>query len=90
MIATVKLTFWIDIIGWVGGVLVLVAFALISTGRVDKNNTLYHWINILGALCLIVNTGYLKAYPSMAVNVVWVAVAVFALFRIKKTSPLKT
>lgn len=81
-----NLAFWIDVIGWVGGILVLVAFALISTGRVDKNNAAYHWINILGALCLIVNTGYLKAYPSMAVNVVWVGVAVFALFRIQKKS----
>lgn len=80
-----SLNFWIDIIGWTGGILVLLAFALISTGRVDKNNAFYHWINIAGALCLIVNTGYLKAYPSMAVNIVWVCVAVFALLKIRKT-----
>jgi hypothetical protein len=86
MIDTASLAFWIDITGWIGGILVLVAFTLISTGRVDKDNPFYHWINIFGALCLIVNTGYLKAYPSMVVNVVWVGVALFALLRNNKCS----
>lgn len=82
--------FWIDLIGWAGGFLVLLAFALISLGKVSNQSPLYHWINIFGAIFLIINTGYLRAYPSMAVNVVWVTVATYALLKIFRKTTAKS
>ncbi|MGB5874245.1 MAG: hypothetical protein WBH56_11030 [Bacteroidota bacterium] len=70
-----------DIIGWVGAVAVLVAYFLVSAGRVTGNSVFYQSLNILGGACLILNTVYYGAYPSSGVNVVWVGIALYSLSR---------
>ncbi|MCS6981295.1 MAG: hypothetical protein N2110_02155 [Flavobacteriales bacterium] len=74
-------SFWIDVIGWVGGGLVLLAYMLISTGRVDNSTAGYHLLNMFGSIFLIINTAYLSAFPSMMVNVIWTGVAIMGLLR---------
>jgi hypothetical protein len=37
---------------------------------------------MIGGLFFVINTWYHGAYPSMAVNVVWVVIALFALNRL--------
>lgn len=82
-----SVTFWIDLIGWLGGGLVLVAYGLISTGRVDNTTVAYHLLNLVGSIFLIINTAYLRAYPSMIVNVIWTGVAIAALLRRHSSRP---
>lgn len=72
-----------DLCGWSGAICVLLAYFLISTGKVDKDNTFYHVLNLLGAFLLIFNTVYLGAYPSAFVNVIWCFVALAGLWHKK-------
>ncbi len=72
----------IDIIGWIGSVEVILAYALISARKIDSHSHLYQWLNLTGALFLIINTAYYGAYPSTFINIVWVAIAAWALVRI--------
>jgi hypothetical protein len=78
---------FIDIIGWVGGIEVLIAYFLISTKKVDQKSILYHLLNLTGALLLIVNTIIKGAFPSAFVNIVWVGIAAYSIYKysIKKT-----
>lgn len=71
----------IDILGWAGTVLYLIAFALISLKKVEGDSLLYQSINILAGTLLIVNTFYWRAYPSLGLNAAWIAIAVFTLGR---------
>jgi hypothetical protein len=71
----------ISILGWIGSAAVVLAYALISTNRVQGNSVGYHSLNLGGSICLIVNTGYYGAYPSTFVNGVWTLIAMFALVR---------
>ena len=71
----------IGILGWIGSAAVLIAYGLISTGRVQGSSLFYHSLNLVGSICLIVNSGYYGAYPSTFVNAVWTLIAVFALVR---------
>jgi len=71
----------IEIIGWTGGLLVLGAYFLISLRYLQTNSIYYQLMNIVGALLLIINTIYLKAYPSAFVNVVWVGIGVAGLYK---------
>ena len=71
----------IGILGWVGSAAVVIAYALISTNRVQGSSVFYHSLNLVGSIFLIVNTGYHGAYPSTVVNGVWTIIAVFALVR---------
>ncbi len=77
----------VDIIGWIGSVEVIVAYGMISAKRVDSSSRFYQWLNMTGAIFLIINTIYYGAYPSTFINVVWVFIAIFALYNIarKKT-----
>jgi hypothetical protein len=72
---------FIDIIGWVGGLEVLIAYGLISSKKVDQSSIWYHLLNLTGALLLIVNTIVKGAYPSAFVNVVWVGIAVYSILK---------
>ena len=73
----------IECIGWIGAICVLIAFFLISTKRTDVSKPTYHWLNIVGALGLIIHTSYNGAFPSAFVNIIWVGVAIYSLLMFK-------
>ncbi len=74
-------TFWIDAAGWVGVIALLAAYGLISAKRLDGASVLYQGLNVLGSMLLIINSSYYGAYPSVAVNIVWIGIGGYALFR---------
>ncbi len=69
----------IEIVGWVGAIVVIAAFGGVSYGWVDGRSRLYQALNIVGGLLLAVNTAWHRAWPSVAVNIIWTAIAVGAL-----------
>lgn len=71
----------IDIIGWIGSAFVVIAYTLNIVGKMNSRSVSYIILNITGSGCLIANTFYHNAIPSMAVNVVWIVIAIFALVR---------
>lgn len=75
----------INILGWIASVLIVGAYFLNIRGRLPATSPYYVWANLVGGIFFIINTFYLKAYPSMAVNVIWVIIAFAALIR-KKTA----
>lgn len=81
---------WIDLVGWAGSILVLLAFGLNSTGRICAQSATYQWLNILGSIFLILNTFHYHAFPSMAVNIIWTLIALFSFFKtLKSPGPQK-
>jgi hypothetical protein len=74
----------IDVAGWTGVVALLVAYGLVSTKRMDGESFAYQALNIAGAGLLIVNSLYYGAYPSVVINVIWIGIGFFALFRVWK------
>ena len=75
----------IEVIGWAAAVLVLIAYSLISTGRLDGRSISYQAMNVAGAVGLIINSGWNGALPSAVVNVVWLMIGVYALLRWRAT-----
>lgn len=73
----------IEILGWIGSILVVGAYFLNFQGKLSVNAPAYIYANLVGAILLIVLTWHHRAFPSMAVNIVWVAVAIYAFFRKK-------
>ncbi|MEO8514556.1 MAG: hypothetical protein ABI543_13425 [Ignavibacteria bacterium] len=74
----------IDITGWTGSICVVVAYGLLSSHKLTSNSRLYQALNIIGSICLIVNTLFYSAYPSTFVNIVWLIIAIFAIINIYK------
>jgi hypothetical protein len=71
----------VEIIGWVGAALILVAYGLLSSGRRTGRSRLYQGMNIVGAVGFVINSGLNHAFPSAALNVIWIGIGVYALVR---------
>jgi len=68
-----------DLLGWMGAVLLLSAYGLLSFRKLAAQGFVYQGMNMAGSSLLAVNTGYHGAFPSTAVNVVWIFIAIAAL-----------
>jgi hypothetical protein len=77
----------VDLLGWIGALSLIIAYACISFRRMAADGTLYQLMNALGSFLLIVNTVYYRAYPSAFVNVVWITIALAAHLRVKRHHP---
>lgn len=74
----------VDILGWAGAAGVLIAYAFLSTNRWNNRSIAYQILNLAGSAFLILNTVYNHAYPSTFVNLVWFAIAAYALSGLRK------
>jgi hypothetical protein len=75
----VTVGFAVDALGWLGAACVVVPYAMVSVGRLAGTTITYRTLNITGGVLLLLNTWYHGSYPSAIVNVVWIAIAVYAL-----------
>ena len=71
-----------EVVGWVGAVLILTGYGLLSAGKLDAKTPAYQWLNVVGAIGFILNSGWNGAWPSAALNVIWVGIGAVALMRI--------
>ncbi|HWZ64084.1 MAG TPA: hypothetical protein VNX02_13755 [Steroidobacteraceae bacterium] len=71
----------IEVAGWIGAALIVGAYALLSSGKVTGDSRVYHYMNIVGAVGFVVNSGWNGAYPSAALNVVWLGIGSYALLQ---------
>ncbi len=76
----------IEILGWIGSVLVIFAYALNINKTLSSDDIKYYLMNIIGSAFLIINTMYHHAIPSAMVNIIWVLIAIIALVKKKKTA----
>jgi hypothetical protein len=81
--ANVKLA--IEVIGWISAAIILVAYGLLSAGKLSGRSAVYQVMNAVGATGFVLNSGYNGALPSAALNVIWVGIALGALLRVRAT-----
>jgi formate hydrogenlyase subunit 3/multisubunit Na+/H+ antiporter MnhD subunit len=74
----------IEAAGWAGALLILGSYILVSAGKLTGQSAAYQWMNIVGAAGFVVNSGWHGAIPSTALNVVWLAVGLFTLWRLSQ------
>ena len=72
----------VEIVGWAGAGLVLIAYGLLSAGKLKSGGLVYQAMNIAGAAGLMANAAWYHAWPSTAVNLIWGAIGGVALWRI--------
>jgi hypothetical protein len=72
---------FIDILGWTGSILYLLAYALVSAKKTEGDSVLYQGINIFAGSLLVIYTVALGAYATTGLNAVWVAIGLLTLGR---------
>ena len=74
----------IDILGWIGALLVILGYFMVPTCRVAGDALTYQLLTITGGVLLIINTVICGAYPSLGVNLVWVAIGTYSILSRRK------
>lgn len=74
----------IEIVGWLAALLILLAYVLISAGKIEARSMTYQLLNIFGAAGFVANSGWNGAIPSAALNIVWMGIGIFTLLRARQ------
>ena len=74
--------FAVEAAGWIGATLILLAYLLLSMGKVTGQSVVYQGMNIVGAAGFIINGWWHGALPSAVLNVIWMLIGGVALWRI--------
>ena len=72
----------VEVVGWIGALLILLAYLLLSAGRLTGHSIVYQGMNIVGAAGFVVNGWWHRAIPSAALNVLWLLIGAIASWRI--------
>jgi hypothetical protein len=76
-----------DIIGWGGATLILAAYFLVSTKKLQPTSKEFQLLNLFGAIGIVVNSLHYRAFPSVGLNAVWILIALYVLVKVfKKTA----
>ena len=75
---------FVEVMGWLGASLILLAYVLLTHHDLDSKSRIYQWLNLVGALLISVNSFTNKSYPAFGLNVVWIFVAMYGLYKIFK------
>ena len=71
-----------DILGWVGMALVLIAYALLSTNKIN-NGKLYQILNLIASLCMAIGVYPKNAWFSFALQIIWGLISIIALIKMR-------
>ena len=74
----------VEVVGWAGAVLILLAYLLLSAGRLTGQSLTYQLMNVFGAARFVVNGWWHRALPSAVLNVLWLGIGAFASWWILK------
>ena len=69
----------VDVLGWIGSILYLVAYALVSMKKTQGDSILYQGMNIFAGILLVIYSLSLGAFATTGLNAVWVAIGLFTL-----------
>lgn len=74
------LKYTVEVVGWVAAALMLLAYLLLTAGKVSGRSRFYQWLNVFSGAGFIINSGWNGAYPSVFINVVWMLIGLYGVF----------
>ncbi len=70
-----------DIVGWIGMVLVLIAYGLLSTNKI-KNGFIYQLLNLLAGTFMALGLYPKNAWFSFTLQIIWAIIAAYSIAKI--------
>lgn len=74
-------------VGWIGVLLIILAYILFSQKKLKIDYLLYHLLNFLGAAGLIVSTLITESWPALALGLIFAGISIVYMIKILKTKP---
>ncbi len=76
----------VEVVGWAGALSLLAAYWGVTRKRFTAESHIFNLLNLLGSIGIGLNATYNGAYPSLGLNLIWLAIAGTALARAKSWS----
>ncbi len=73
---------WYDIIGTLGVGAIVAAYFLLQVGRLDLRAPLYSWLNLAGAVMILISLYHEFNFSAAAMEVFWVLISLTGLYRV--------
>jgi paired small multidrug resistance pump len=74
--------FWYDWAGYIGVVLVLLAFLLLQAHKLRGNGLVYQLMNVLGAIGVIISLSFSEGrinWPAFLMQIAWITIGVYGI-----------
>lgn len=71
----------IELIGWIGVVMIVGAFALNTLAISRPDSLIYLLLNFVGSVAIIISSLSKKDYQPATLNIIWAVIAVIGLLR---------
>ena len=78
-----------DIIGWLGMIIVLAAYLLISVGKI-KNGILYQSMNLIAAILMAIGLFPKNSWFAFALQVAWAIISIISLINLTRKPQKKS
>ena len=75
---------FLTLAGWLGALGTVTAYALLTFGKLTSTSATFQSLNIAGAALLCVSATVSQAWPSAAVNAVWIVIGLQAVVPLVK------
>ncbi len=78
-----------DVMGCVGAIIILIAYALLQMGKLDSNSLLYSLLNLGGAVMILISLLYSWNLAAAIMEITWIIVSLYGVlkgFFVKKIS----
>jgi hypothetical protein len=72
----------LEIVGWIGVIVYVAAYGLLSLGWLKADRSLYHVLNGIGGLALVIHSNAAHDMPNVIVNAVWLGIAALSILKI--------
>jgi hypothetical protein len=69
----------IQILGWVGMVVIVLAHYLVSTKKISGISKRYHLLNIVGSVLVGLSVIQTRSWPALALQIAWILIALYAI-----------
>ena len=74
-----------DFVGFIGAIILMVAFLLLQLGRLSSNAIAYSVMNAVGASLIVFSLLFDFNLSAFIIEVFWIAISLLGLFRVLKT-----
>jgi hypothetical protein len=71
----------IDVIGYLGSFLIILAYLLISFNKLKSSSSTFQVLNLVGGALVLCNSWFYGAFPSVLISVFWILIASYSIYK---------
>lgn len=72
---------WYDILGTLGVLSIILAYAAVQSGHLASTRLLYSMMNLIGAILILVSLAYNFNLASVVIEVFWILISVWGIVK---------